>query len=85
MRPLTEPETKVVFDKLANYCSDLKSLIAPLDDGDRYVFRLNHSRVRLFFPSPKQLPADNLDPRSTTSASPSPISPPASAAMPSSA
>lgn len=26
--------------------SDLKSLIAPLEDGDRYVFRLNHSRVR---------------------------------------
>lgn len=25
--------------------SDLKSLIAPLEDGDRYVFRLNHSRV----------------------------------------
>jgi 60S ribosome subunit biogenesis protein NIP7 len=45
MRPLTEPETKVVFDKLANYMTDLKSLIAPLDDGDRYVFRLNHSRV----------------------------------------
>jgi hypothetical protein len=54
MRPLTEPETKVVFDKLANYCTDLKSLIAPLDDGDRYVFRLNHSRVRipLGFPQP---------------------------------
>lgn len=32
--------------QLANYCTDLKSLIAPLDDGDRYVFRLNHSRVR---------------------------------------
>lgn len=32
--------------QLANYMSDLKSLIAPLDDGDRYVFRLNHSRVR---------------------------------------
>ena len=31
--------------KLANYMSDLKSLIAPLEDGDRYVFRLNHSRV----------------------------------------
>ncbi|KAK1826921.1 hypothetical protein QBC39DRAFT_363142 [Podospora conica] len=45
MRPLTEPETKVVFDKLANYCTDLKTLIAPLEDGDRYVFRLNHSRV----------------------------------------
>lgn len=45
MRPLTEEETKTVFAKLANYCSDLKSLIAPLDDGDRYVLRLNHSRV----------------------------------------
>ncbi|KAK0718358.1 60S ribosome subunit biogenesis protein NIP7 [Lasiosphaeria miniovina] len=45
MRPLVESETKIVFDKLANYLSDLKSLIAPLDDGDRYVFRLNHSRV----------------------------------------
>ncbi|KAK3333521.1 60S ribosome subunit biogenesis protein NIP7 [Cercophora scortea] len=45
MRPLTEEETKVVFDKLASYTSDLKSLIAPLDDGDRFVFRLNHARV----------------------------------------
>ncbi|CCC13975.1 hypothetical protein QBC45DRAFT_404481 [Copromyces sp. CBS 386.78] len=45
MRPLTETEQKTVFEKLANYCTDLKSLIAPLDDGDRYVFRLNHSRV----------------------------------------
>lgn len=45
MRPLTEEETKTVFSKLATYCSDLKSLISPLDDGDRYVFRLNHARV----------------------------------------
>ena len=45
MRPLTEPEQKVVFEKLANYCTDLKTLIMPLDDGDRYVFRLNHARV----------------------------------------
>ncbi|KAK4226657.1 hypothetical protein QBC38DRAFT_479970 [Podospora fimiseda] len=45
MRPLTDAEMKTVLDKLANYMSDLKSLIAPLEDGDRYVFRLNHSRV----------------------------------------
>ncbi|KAK4106177.1 60S ribosome subunit biogenesis protein NIP7 [Parathielavia hyrcaniae] len=45
MRPLTDEEMKTVLDKLANYVSDLKSLIAPLEDGDRYVFRLNHSRV----------------------------------------
>ncbi|KAL2270469.1 hypothetical protein VTJ83DRAFT_2653 [Remersonia thermophila] len=45
MRPLTDQEMKVVLDKLANYMSDLKSLIAPLEDGDRYVFRLNHNRV----------------------------------------
>ncbi|RYO75606.1 hypothetical protein DL766_004248 [Monosporascus sp. MC13-8B] len=49
MRPLTEPETKVLFDKLANYTgSSLKNLIAPLDDSpdaDRYVFRLHKDRV----------------------------------------
>ncbi|KAL2123403.1 hypothetical protein VTJ04DRAFT_3858 [Mycothermus thermophilus] len=45
MRPLTDQEMKTVLDKLANYMSDLKSLIAPLEDGDRYVFRLQHNRV----------------------------------------
>ncbi|KAL7626871.1 ribosome biosynthesis protein nip7 [Parahypoxylon ruwenzoriense] len=49
MRPLTEQETKVLFEKLANYTgSSLKNLIAPLDDSpnaDRYVFRLNRDRV----------------------------------------
>ncbi|KAG7290999.1 hypothetical protein NEMBOFW57_001006 [Staphylotrichum longicolle] len=45
MRALTDEEMKTVLDKLANYMSDLKSLIAPLEDGDRYVFRLNHARV----------------------------------------
>ncbi|KAI2472028.1 60S ribosome subunit biogenesis protein NIP7 [Annulohypoxylon bovei var. microspora] len=49
MRPLTEPETKVLFEKLANYTGNsLKNLIAPLDDSadaDRYVFRLNRDRV----------------------------------------
>jgi len=49
MRPLTNPEMKAVFDKLGNYCDNLTSLIAPLEDGDRYVLRLNHSRVRFFF------------------------------------
>ncbi|KAI1124987.1 60S ribosome subunit biogenesis protein NIP7 [Nemania abortiva] len=48
MRPLTEQETKVLFEKLANYTTDLKPLIAPLSDApdaDRYVFRLIKDRV----------------------------------------
>lgn len=49
MRPLTEPETKTLFEKLANYTGNsLKNLIAPLDDSpnaDRYVFRLQKDRV----------------------------------------
>ncbi|KAJ8122570.1 hypothetical protein ONZ43_g1270 [Nemania bipapillata] len=48
MRPLTEQETKILFEKLANYTSDLKPLIAPLSDAadaDRYVFRLIKDRV----------------------------------------
>ncbi len=49
MRPLTEQETKTLFEKLANYTgASLKNLIAPLDDSpkaDRYVFRLQGNRV----------------------------------------
>lgn len=46
MRPLTEQETKVLFTKLANYTgSSLKNLITPLDNGDRFCFRLNRDRV----------------------------------------
>ncbi|KAI0015933.1 60S ribosome subunit biogenesis protein NIP7 [Xylariomycetidae sp. FL0641] len=49
MRPLTEQETKVLFEKLANYTGNsLKDLIAPLDDSpdsDRYVFRVIKDRV----------------------------------------
>lgn len=49
MRPLTEQETKTLFEKLANYTgSSLKNLIAPLDDSpnsDRYVFRMQKNRV----------------------------------------
>lgn len=49
MRPLTEQETKTLFEKLANYTGNsLKNLIAPLDDSpnaDRYVFRLQRDRV----------------------------------------
>ncbi|KAI0866722.1 60S ribosome subunit biogenesis protein NIP7 [Xylaria cubensis] len=48
MRPLTEEETKILFEKLANYTTDLKPLIAPLSDSsdaDRYVFRLIKDRV----------------------------------------
>ncbi|KAL1874734.1 hypothetical protein VTK73DRAFT_262 [Phialemonium thermophilum] len=45
MRPLTEEEMRVVFAKLADYMSSLKTLIAPLEDGDRYDFRLQRDRV----------------------------------------
>ena len=49
MRPLTEQETKTLFEKLANYTgTSLKNLIAPLDDSpnaDRYVFRMQKNRV----------------------------------------
>lgn len=46
MRPLTEEETKTLFAKLANYTgASLNNLIAPLDNGDRYVFRLQKERV----------------------------------------
>ncbi|KAI0480683.1 60S ribosome subunit biogenesis protein NIP7 [Xylariaceae sp. FL0804] len=49
MRPLTEPETKTLFEKLANYTGNsLKDLIAPLGDSatsDRYVFRVIKDRV----------------------------------------
>lgn len=49
MRPLTEEETKTLFEKLANYTGgSLKNLIQPLSDSpnaDRYVFRLHRDRV----------------------------------------
>lgn len=48
MRPLTEVETKTLFEKLAAYTGNsLKNLIAPLDNGpnaDRNVFRVHQSR-----------------------------------------
>ncbi|KAH8589292.1 hypothetical protein B0O99DRAFT_581982 [Bisporella sp. PMI_857] len=45
MRPLTETETQTLFTKLANYTGNsLKNLIAPLDNDDRYVFRLQNQR-----------------------------------------
>ncbi len=46
MRPLTAPETKTLFAKLASYTGDsLKNLIAPLDNGDRWVFRMHRDRI----------------------------------------
>jgi len=46
MRPLTEPETKALFSKLANYLGrSLERLIAPVDkNSEKYVFRLHQSR-----------------------------------------
>jgi len=42
MRPLTEPETKVLFEKLATYCGKgISNLIAdPTGGADRNVFRV---------------------------------------------
>jgi hypothetical protein len=42
MRPLTEPETKVLFEKLATYCGKgISNLIADPSGGtDRNVFRV---------------------------------------------
>ncbi|XPS80467.1 ribosome biosynthesis protein nip7 [Ascochyta lentis] len=46
MRPLTEPETKVLFEKLATYCGKgIANLIAdPAGGNDRNVFRVQGSR-----------------------------------------
>ena len=42
MRPLTEVETKTLFEKLATYCGKgISNLIAdPSSKSDRYVFRI---------------------------------------------
>ncbi len=42
MRPLTEPETKTLFEKLATYCGKgISNLIAdPAGGNDRNVFRV---------------------------------------------
>ncbi|KAL2752813.1 hypothetical protein ACRALDRAFT_1036818 [Sodiomyces alcalophilus JCM 7366] len=46
MRPLTEDETRTVFEKIANYTGgSLKNLIAPLPNGDRFVLRVQKDRV----------------------------------------
>jgi len=61
MRPLTDTETQTLFTKLANYTgrslnhlltdtapssnSGKKSSSATADEGDRYVFRIQNSRV----------------------------------------
>ena len=46
MRPLTESETQTLFAKLANYTGrSLTQLIQPGTDKERYVFRIQNSRV----------------------------------------
>lgn len=46
MRPLTEPETKTLFEKLATYCGQgISNLIAdPAGGNDRHVFRVQVRR-----------------------------------------
>lgn len=46
MRSLTEEETKTLFQKLAHYTGrSLNQLIQPTDEDERYVFRIQGSRV----------------------------------------
>ncbi|KAJ9155074.1 60S ribosome subunit biogenesis protein NIP7 [Pleurostoma richardsiae] len=48
MRSLDEKEMKTMMAKLASYTgSSLKNIVAPLPDGDRYVFRMIRDRVYL--------------------------------------
>ena len=49
MRPLTEPETKTLFEKLAQYCGKgIANLIAdPAGGSDRNVFRIQVSATTL--------------------------------------
>jgi hypothetical protein len=51
MRPLTEPETKVLFEKLATYCGKgISNLIAdPAGGNDRNVFRVQVLSSHFFF------------------------------------
>jgi hypothetical protein len=85
MRPLTEPETKVLFEKLATYCGKgISNLIADPSGGtDRNVFRvqvIHHSHLTPKQPSNRKCRAQE----STMSAPPSPTSPPPSRAKTSS-
>jgi 60S ribosome subunit biogenesis protein NIP7 len=47
MRPLTEPETKTLFEKLATYCGKgIANLIDdPTSKNDRMVFRVQVSAI----------------------------------------
>ncbi|ORX33384.1 putative cytosolic large ribosomal subunit protein [Kockovaella imperatae] len=45
MRPLTEDETKAVFEKLANYIGKNLVHLIDRDEDDAYCFRLHRDRV----------------------------------------
>nr|XP_018999455.1 uncharacterized protein I203_08050 [Kwoniella mangroviensis CBS 8507]OCF62916.1 hypothetical protein I203_08050 [Kwoniella mangroviensis CBS 8507] len=45
MRPLTEEETKAVFEKLANYIGKNLVHLIDRDEDDAYCFRLHKDRV----------------------------------------
>lgn len=45
MRPLTEDETKAVFEKLANYIGKNLAHLIDRDEDDAYCFRLHKDRV----------------------------------------
>lgn len=48
MRPLTEEETKAVFEKLANYIGKNLVHLIDRDEDDEYCFRLHKDRYVLF-------------------------------------
>jgi 60S ribosome subunit biogenesis protein NIP7 len=79
MRPLTEPETKTLFEKLATYCGKgISDLIAdPAGGNDRNVFRVQvRSALCSLRPALCALLTAPRAPASTTCANPSPTSPP---------
>jgi hypothetical protein len=83
MRPLTEPETKTLFEKLATYCGKgISNLIAdPSGGNDRNVFRVQVRTFPILFPQFQSVYLQlHRAQESTTSANRSPTSPPLSRA-----
>lgn len=52
MRPLTEEETKAVFEKLANYIGKNLVHLIDRDEDDEYCFRLHKDRYAAFNQTP---------------------------------
>ncbi|CAK9783997.1 putative cytosolic large ribosomal subunit protein [Cutaneotrichosporon oleaginosum] len=59
MRPLTEDETKAVFEKLANYVGKNLVHLIDRDEDDQYCFRLHKDRV-YYLPLPMLAQATSI-------------------------